>query len=224
MKSRTLTCIFAMTFFGALAIPVRLAAQAQKEAKSEHQRYKFIDIGTLGGPASYSSAEGDGSLVVNNRGMVAAYGDTSAPDPYAPKCFDADCYLAHAFRWQNGVTTDLGALPGANNSANSGINERGWIAGFSENGVIDPVAGFPAVHAVLWKDGEIIDLGTLGGYESNAVSVNNEGQVVGFSTINATPDPFSFIGAPTHTFIWKNGVMQDLGTWAVPIPSPALAV
>jgi probable HAF family extracellular repeat protein len=221
MKFRALTCIFAMTLFGALAIPVRLVAQAQKEAKSEHQRYKFIDIGTLGGPASYSSAEGDGSLVLNNRGMVAAYGDTSAADPYAPKCFDADCYLAQAFRWQNGVTTDLGALPGANNSAISGINERGWIAGFSENGVIDPVAGFPAVHAVLWKDGEIIDLGTLGGYESNAVSVNNEGQVVGFSTINATPDPFSFIGAPTHTFIWKNGVMQDLGTLGGPDSFPS---
>jgi hypothetical protein len=36
MKSRALTCIFAMTLFGALAIPVRLAAQ--------HTRYKLIDL------------------------------------------------------------------------------------------------------------------------------------------------------------------------------------
>jgi uncharacterized membrane protein len=66
--------------------------------------------------------------------------------------------------------------------------------------------------AVLWKDAEPIDLGTLGGNESLAVSVKDGGQVAGLAIINAMPDPFSFLGAPTHTFIWKNGVMQDLGT------------
>jgi hypothetical protein len=128
----------------------------------------------LGGPNSYFSAGGFGNLVLNNGGKVAGFGDTSAPDPYAPNCFDADCLLAHAFRWQNGVLTDLGALPGVNSSAVSGINARGWIAGLSENGVIDPLlGGAPETRAVLWKGRHIVDLGTLGGNESVAIAVKN---------------------------------------------------
>src|SRR5438552_13319568 len=44
MKSGTLTCIIATPLFIALTIPAQLAAQ--------HTRYKLIDIGTFGGPAS----------------------------------------------------------------------------------------------------------------------------------------------------------------------------
>lgn len=53
MMYRALTCIFTMTLFGALAIPVRLAAQEQeekKEQKAKHHHYKLVDIGTFGGP------------------------------------------------------------------------------------------------------------------------------------------------------------------------------
>jgi probable HAF family extracellular repeat protein len=209
-----------MTLFAALAFPLQLAAQEQQQ-KKEHTRYKLIDLGTFGGPASYFSGGGIGNLVLNNRGIVAGYADTSAPDPYAPNCFNADCFLSHTFRWHNGVLTDLGALPGANSSAASGINARGWIAGYSENSVIDPLTGFPETNAVLWKDGQLINLGTLGGNESLAISVKNGGQVVGLATINATPDAFSFLGAPTHTFIWQNGVMQDLGTLGGPDSFPS---
>jgi probable HAF family extracellular repeat protein len=209
-----------MTLFGSLAIPVRLAAQEQKVEKGHH-RYKLIDLGTFGGPASYFSGGGIGNLVLNNEGIVAGYADTSAPDPYAPNCFNPDCFLSHTFRWQNGVLTDLGALPGTNSSAASGINSRGWIAGYSENGVIDPLTGFPETNAALWKDGQIINLGTLGGNESLAISVKDGGQVVGLATINRTPDPFSFLGAPTHTFIWQNGVMRDLGTLGGPDSFPS---
>jgi len=224
MKSGILRCITAITLFVFLAIPQRMSAQGQQAPQGQmtrNRRYKFVDLGTLGGPVSYFSGGGIGNLLLNNRGVVAGYADTSTPDPYAPNCFNADCFLSHTFRWQNGVLTDLGALPGTNSSAASGINARGWVAGYSENGEIDPLTGSPETNAVLWKDGQIINLGTLGGNESLAISVKDGGQVVGLATINAMPDPFSFLGAPTHTFIWKNGVMQDLGTLGGPDSFPS---
>jgi len=36
------------------------------------------------------------------------------------------------------------------------------------------------------------------------------------ATINTDPDPFSFLGAPIHPFIWKGGEKVDLGTLGGP--------
>jgi probable HAF family extracellular repeat protein len=221
MKSRIWMWITVVYWFTALAIPVGMSAQDNPSPTHKHHQYKLIDIGTLGGPASYYSAAGLGSQVLNDRETVTGYGDTPLPDPYSPNCWDEDCFLGRAFRWQNGVLTDLGALPGGSNSAVSGINARGWIAGFSQNGVIDPVTTLPAIRAVLWKQHKTIDLGTLGGYLSNGVYVNDGGQVVGFATFDAIPDPFSPFGASVHTFLWENGVMRDVGTLGGPDSLPS---
>jgi probable HAF family extracellular repeat protein len=112
---------------------------------------------------------------------------------------------------------DLGALSGVNSSCANWISENGLIAGVSENGAIDPLTGLTEVRAVLWKEGQPTDLGTLGGYESLTAGVNNRGQVVGTAT-NAIPDPFCFFGFGTqcHAFLWQNGVMEDLGTLGGP--------
>ena len=215
MKSKTLTCITTMILF-ALALPGQLAAQ--------HTQYKLIDIPTLGGPKASGQGNGIGtSQFLNSSGIVVGSADTSTPDPNAPNCASPDCFLGHAFRWQDGVLADLGTLPGGNGTANSGansVNARGWIAGFAQNGEIDPLLSSPEGHAVLWKNGQINDLGTLGtGTESAALYVTNGGEVVGISTINTTFDPFAFFGpwrSPTHAFIEKNGVMRDLGTLGGP--------
>jgi len=217
MKSERLSFAIA-TLIASLAVTIPLAAQ--------HTRYKLIDIATLGGPSSYFSGFGQGEQLLNNAGIVAGSPDTSTPDPNAPNCSNPDCFVSHAFRWQNGVLTDVGTLQGVNGdliSVANSVNARGWIAGSWDTGGIDPLTGFPATHAVLWRDAEITDLGTLGtGIESNAAYVNNGGQVVGLSTINTVPDPFSFLGAATHTFIWKNGVKRDLGTLGGPDSFPSV--
>src|SRR3984893_5738516 len=108
-----------------LAAAVLLLPRASAQEHSDrHHRYKLIDLGTLGGPHSYGSVNGDGFQLLNNSGVVASSADTALRDPNAPNLF-----LTHAFRWKDGVMTDLGALPGVNNSAAGSINARGWITG-----------------------------------------------------------------------------------------------
>ena len=210
MKSNPLMCI-AMSLLATLTIAVPVSAQ--------QPHYELIDIGTLGGPNSYTSVNGEGNQILNDSGIVSSMADTPASDPHAPNfCYNSDCFLAHAFRWQDGVVSDLGALlPGVNNSAAGAINARGWSVGQSQNGEIDPLSGSPEIRAVLWAGGQIIDLGTLGGNESLAEYLNDAGQVIG-AAANTTPDPFSFFGFGTQTraFLWEHGVMRDLGTLGGP--------
>jgi probable HAF family extracellular repeat protein len=187
------------------------------QAGGKHHHYRLVDLGTLGGPHSYGSVNGDGFALLNNSGVVASSADLSSVDPNAAFfCYNPPgCLQAHAAMWKDGVITDLGALPTNNNSAAGSINARGWATGQSQTSVIDPVAGIPEFRAVLWKDGEIIDLGTLEtGTESLGIYVNDAGQVIGFSTVSTAPttDPIAFFGFPTHTFIWQNGEKRDIGT------------
>jgi probable HAF family extracellular repeat protein len=53
----------------------------------------------------------------------------------------------------------------------------------------------------------VTDLGTLGGRESSAYSINNRGQVVGFSLTGGAPGGY-------RAFLYSNGAMQDLGTFS----------
>ena len=159
-KINTLRCIALITLFAAavtlfaLAMPDRLAASNS----TQHHTYRLIDLGTLGGPRSYDSENGPEDQIINDAGVVGFGADTAVPDPFAPNCF-VDCFLSHATRWENGVLTDLGALPGfGNSSASAGINAPGWIIGESENGEIDPFSGLPEIRSVLWRNGEVIDL------------------------------------------------------------------
>jgi probable HAF family extracellular repeat protein len=221
MKSKermlTLKWFTAITFLAALAIPLLVAAQGNpKEKSAGHHHYKLIDMGTFGGPASYFANGFDG--ILNNQGTAVGWADTPMPDPFPAFCFNPDCSVSHAFVWQNGLPTDLGALPGGASSQAFWISANGLIAGNSQNGEGDPLfPGWGQFRAVLWKDGQIIDLGTLeGGYESFVGNVNSRGDVVGLA-MNTVPDPFNINGPgffPTQSraFLWQNGVMQDLGT------------
>jgi probable HAF family extracellular repeat protein len=198
----------------ALAAPF-MAWQPATAVGATHHHYKLIDLGTFGGPNSaYFS---DPVVVsVNNRGVVVGGADTSMADPYAPYCFD-DCHVMHAFQWRDGVLSDLGALPSGVDAAALWINDRGLVMGFANNGLIDPLSGTPEQDAVVWKDGQIENLGTLGGNFSYANAVNDDDEVVGFA-YTAIPDPFSYLGLGTqaHAFRWYRGHMQDLGTLGGP--------
>ena len=111
MKSRTLTCITAITLFAALALPVQVAAQ--------HTHYIVTDLGTLGGTFGEANA-------LNNKAWVV--GDANLPGDT----------VRHAFLWRKGLMKNLGTLGGPNSLA-AALNERGEVTGFSDTSTPDPL-------------------------------------------------------------------------------------
>ncbi len=218
MKYRRVSWTAATILLTLLVTPMRVTAQEHAQGQPEkHTHYTLVDLGTLGGPNSYLNGD---SVLINPSGAVAAYGDTSVYDP------DCDCYLTHAFTWRKGVKTDLGTLPGGANSLANAINSEGSVAGWSEDGLIDPVSGFPEFVATIWSHGDVTDLGTLGGSFSGALDVNDRRQAAGFAG-NTILDPDGFstlllfgVSIPTtqwHAALWqRDGTIEDLGTLGGP--------
>ena len=233
MKSEKKISVMAIAVFVVLGIPSQMFAQDQREEPehkkgSEHHHYKLFDIGTLGGPVSTFPS-------LSNRGVVAGWSAT--PKPLTPTSNPFICggidglapFITVAYKFDDGVMTDLGALPGANNcSIPFGVNNRGEIVGASENGQVDPLMGVNQQRAVVWKDGKIADLDSLGGNQNQALFINDHGQIVGLSQ-NTIPDPFSLydfllrLGVPgpndgtqTRAVLWQHEQIRDLGTLGGP--------
>jgi probable HAF family extracellular repeat protein len=140
----------------------------------------MTDLGSLGGTFSRANA-------INNRGQAVGASEIT------------DNAARHAALFDRHGITDLGALPASLVGAAFGINNRDDIFGGSTEGLTrtDPF------HATRFKDGGVIDLGTLGGLSSFAAGVNNGGQAVGRADL---PGGFS------RAVIFSDGVITDLGT------------
>lgn len=93
-------------------------------------------------------------------------------------------------RW---VVAELGTRDGTARD----INESGQVVGES-------YTARGRMRGFLWKSGQMIELGTLGGPASCAVAVNERGHVIGWSDTGRTDT--------RHAFLWRNGRMIDLGT------------
>jgi probable HAF family extracellular repeat protein len=169
---------------------------------------KPFDLGALNG--RYFSAAGS----INDRGWSVGQSQTGAivPVPIFPNGFP----VFHAALWKGRSVTDLNSLPGGTFSIALSINNRGQVAGFSDNGIPDPYAMFPTgtqTRAVLWEHGRMKDIGTLGGPDAapgNGCDNQRPGVVVGASYVDFTPNASS--GIPTQNpFLWDNGTMTNLG-------------
>jgi len=69
--------------------------------------------------------------------------------------------------------------------------------------VVGSVSNDNGGEAFLYSDGVMIGMGTLGGVYSEALGINDAGQIVGDSD-TATGDD--------HAFLYSNGIIRDLGT------------
>jgi len=161
MKSTGTMCISAITSLAALLASLQLPAQ-------NRTRYAVIDLSTLGGTISLAYG-------LNDRGSVVGF--SSLPG-------DASF---HAFLWREGKMTDLGTLSPADPvpfSAAYSINDNDEVVGLSETSTADSqnICGDSRVCLpVVWRDGAITALPTLGGTDGEASAINNHGQIVGIA-------------------------------------------
>jgi probable HAF family extracellular repeat protein len=216
MRIRTVLCAAIAAVCTAALIPIYLEAQEQptKQNTSKRHSYRPVIMETFGGPNSYFTFI---FRSLNSHGVATGTADT--PVAINPPFCLVDCFLTHAFQWKDGDFIDLGALPAVGASFPSDINSRGVVVGLSLNGGTDSTLGLPFFDAVVWKDGQIIDLETFGGPLSYAAAINDHDEVVGFA-LNSTPDSFDLgdfcqnFPMPTQmrAFIWHDGALQDLGT------------
>jgi len=104
----------------------------------------------------------------------------------------------HAFKYSNGVMTDLGTLGGTVSEAYGVSADGSVIVGQSYR------LGFTNNIAFKYANGTMTDLGTLGGSNSIAVGASADGSViVGYSNI---------VGNQNRAFKYANGTMTNLGT------------
>jgi probable HAF family extracellular repeat protein len=109
------------------------------------------------------------------------------------------------------VVRDLGTFGGTFASA-AGINNKGWVTGIAS------LRHDKADRAFLRKNGRKIDLGTLGGQNSNVFSKPNQRGEVAGQAETSTLDPLGedICGFGTHLiclpFLWQSGVMAPLPT------------
>jgi len=169
----------------------------------------LTDLGTL--PAGYSST----ASWVNERGLIMGESENGFLDPMNGLPEQV------AVVWlQSGEIIDLGTL-GGDFSYGNAMNNRGHVVGIAENTVPDPFSylGGTETHAFIWRDGFMEDLGTLGGPDSWGADVNDQGDIVGWSYINSTPNSnngaLCGANAPTQDpVLWqRDGRMIDLGTF-----------
>lgn len=81
-----------------------------------------------------------------------------------------------------------------------------FVEGINNSGTSVGSAGISPRYAYRWTSGGTVQgLGDLGGKFTEALAVNNLGQIVGEGTL-AKDNP------PYHAFLWTSGSMRDLGT------------
>lgn len=163
-------------------------------------------------PPGYGSSTAN---AINNFGHVT--GVSLAGEGTDPNT--AQSFGVHAFLYRGpGKMTDLGALAlsgdGSDVSEGAGINDLDEVVGISSTAIparnsLNQACSTCGVasHAFLWRAGKMQDLGNLAsipGWDSEADSINNAGEIVGWSDSIVN-------GTSTHrAFLYLDGQMLNL--------------
>lgn len=163
-----------------LLLALLVVASVSAPAYSAPPQYTITDLGTLGG--DYSRAYG-----INELGQVVGESRTATG-------------TTRAFIWSNGTMTNLGTMPSyaspgweLADSTARGINDLGQVVGACYDG--DENRGF------VWQNGQMVDL-SQGMADSMAYSINNRGQIAGWSEFPATWE---------QAALWDGGNLIRLG-------------
>lgn len=173
-----------------------------------------VDLNTLGGPNSAVAWPNK-----NNHGLIAGIAETADMNPLGEEwsCAQASFYpfitghICLGFIWQDGVMTPLPPSPGGIDSYASGINDKGQVVGWAENGVHDPTCNSaPPVNQILqfeaavWGPGlgQMRQLSPLApDPDSAATAINDKGQIVGISGLCANAAGST---SAEHAVLWES--------------------
>ena len=143
--------------------------------------FTFTELITLGGTNSYAYG-------INASGQVVGEANTTGDT------------ASRAVIWNSGTPTALSLLAGGTENSANAINASGEIVGFSNNGSAD--------RAVYWSNSgaAATDLGTLGGANAFATSINAAGKIGGGSNFDGSSD--------VHAAVWNSSIASptDFGT------------
>jgi probable HAF family extracellular repeat protein len=205
--------------FARLLLAAASLAVASAAAAAPTPRWTYTEIAPL---ASIGSAT---PTAINNRGEVVGY--STAFDP-------SQGTSVRAFLWDSGASLDLGRIGTLSPfSFARSINDRGEIVGGDGMGNAYlwkdgawSALGFPgqanlinkfgvvggtyspdnvSLHGILFKDGVLTDVGTLGGSFSEVDGLNDRNVAVGKSLL---ADNSSY-----HPFVYEDGALKDIGTF-----------
>jgi probable HAF family extracellular repeat protein len=146
-----------------------------------------IPIGGLAGSSSYPAD-------INNAVQVVGSAASAEITPLGP--------MPHAILWENGVTTDLGLLPGDEESGASAINSHGVIVGSS--GRTDPETYETFYRPFIYQNGTMTPI-SAPSMTAYAGDINDSGVVVGTMRAGGAVSPW-------HAWIYANGVVTNLNS------------
>ena len=146
-----------------------------------------------GGARTALPALADGSMAValsiNDSGQVVGYSQSATS--------------RQAMVYAHGAWQPIPQLAGGSWSIATAVNAAGSVVGAGTVGQVDG-GTLPPQHAFRYQSGAPVDLGTLGGANSSANALSDDGAKIAGRLESADGN--------THAFLWSAGRFIDLGT------------